>query len=146
MNIQEFYDSIDESYENVSSRMMGNQKLVEKFVRKFLDDPTYEQIKEDLTLLNELGFKYLRMYDPIRYAEETCKIKEAVDKMDYDEILRTTHTMKGIASNLEFTHLQQKSAKAVDMIRAGQREEVLPVIGEIEKEYQKVIEQIQKLD
>lgn len=35
MNIQEFYDSIDESYENVSSRMMGNQKLVEKFVRKF---------------------------------------------------------------------------------------------------------------
>ena len=101
MNIQEFYDSIDESYENVSSRMMGNQKLVEKFVRKFLDDPTYEQIKE------------------------------AVDKMDYDEILRTTHTMKGIASNLEFTHLQQKSAKAVDMI---------------EKEYQKVIEQIQKLD
>ena len=91
MNIQEFYDSIDESYENVSSRMMGNQKLVEKFVRKFLDDPTYEQIKE------------------------------AVNKMDYDEILR-------------------------DMIRAGQREEVLPVIGEIEKEYQKVIEQIQKLD
>ena len=96
-------DYIDESYENVSSRMMGNQKLVEKFVRKFLDDPTYEQIKE------------------------------AVNKMDYDEILRTTHTMKGIASNLEFTHLQQKSAKAVDMIRAGQREEVLPVIGEIEK-------------
>ena len=42
--------------------------------------------------------------------------------MDYDEILRTTHTMKGIASNLEFTHLQQKSAKAVDMIhdRKGQ--------------------------
>ena len=115
MNIQEFYDSIDENYENVSNRMMGNQKLVEKFVRKFLDDPTYEQIKE------------------------------AVNKMDYDEILRTTHTMKGIASNLEFTRLQQKSAKAVDMIRAGQREEVLPVISEIEKEYQKVIEQITKL-
>ena len=54
--------------------------------------------------------------------------------------------MKGIATNHEFTQLQQKSAKAVDMIRAGQREEVLPVIGEIEKEYQKVIEQIQKLD
>ena len=34
MNIQEFYDSIDEDYENVSNRMMGNQKLVEKFVRK----------------------------------------------------------------------------------------------------------------
>ena len=54
--------------------------------------------------------------------------------------------MKGIASNLEFTHLEQKSSKEVDMIRAAQREEVLQVIGEIEKEYQKVIEQIQKLD
>ena len=35
MNIQEFYDSIDESYENVSSRMMGNQKLVEKLSVSF---------------------------------------------------------------------------------------------------------------
>ena len=33
MNIQEFYDSIDESYENVSSRMMGNQKLAGVFGR-----------------------------------------------------------------------------------------------------------------
>ena len=33
-----------------------------------------------------------------------------------------------------------------ETLPAGQREEVLPVIGEIEKEYQKVIEQIQKLD
>ena len=113
---QEFYDSIDENYENVSSRMMGNQKLVEKFVRKFLEDPTYKQIKE------------------------------SVEKMDYDEILRATHTMKGIASNLEFTQLQQKSAKAVDMIRAGEKETVLPVIDEIEKEYQKVVDAIQKLD
>lgn len=48
MDIQEFYDSIDENYENVSSRMMGNQKLVEKFVRKFLEDPTYKQIKESV--------------------------------------------------------------------------------------------------
>ena len=112
MDIQEFYDSIDENYENVSSRMMGNQKLVEKF----LEDPTYKQIKE------------------------------SVEKMDYDEILRATHTMKGIASNLEFTQLQQKSAKAVDMIRAGEKETVLPVIDEIEKEYQKVVDAIQKLD
>lgn len=32
------------------------------------------------------------------------------------------------------------------MIRAGQQEEVLPVIDEIEKEYQKVVDGIQKLD
>ena len=92
MNIQEFYDSIDESYENVSSRMMGNQKLVEKFVRKFLDDPTYEQIKE------------------------------AVDKMDYDEILRTTHTMKGIASNLSYIFTAKKcESSRYDPCRTARR-------------------------
>lgn len=78
MNIQEFYDSIDENYENVSSRMMGNQKLVEKFVRKFLEDPTYKQIKE------------------------------SVEKMDYDEILRATHTMKGIARILNLHSYSKK--------------------------------------
>ena len=46
MNIQEFYDSIDESYENVSSRMMGNQKLVEKFVRKFLEILLMNRLKK----------------------------------------------------------------------------------------------------
>ena len=34
MNIQEFYDSIDESYENVSSRMMGNQNIVAQLSRQ----------------------------------------------------------------------------------------------------------------
>lgn len=74
MNIQEFYDSIDESYENVSSRMMGNQKLVEKFVRKFLDDPTYEQIKE---AVNKMDYDDTAKkcessrYDPCRTARRS---------------------------------------------------------------------------
>lgn len=36
--------------------------------------PTYEQIKEDLEILNQLGFKYIRMYDPVSYAEMTCQV------------------------------------------------------------------------
>ena len=36
--------------------------------------PTYEQIKEDLKILNSLGFKYIRMYDPVIYAEMTCRV------------------------------------------------------------------------
>ena len=66
--------------------------------------------------------------------------------MDFDLIFRATHTMMGIGRNLEFTHFQQKSAKGVDMILAGEKETVLPVIDEIEKEYQKVVDAIQKLD
>ena len=36
--------------------------------------PTYEQIKEDLEILNQLGFQYIRMYDPVSYAEMTCQV------------------------------------------------------------------------
>ena len=36
--------------------------------------PTYEQIKEDLQIINNLGFRYIRMYDPISYAEMTCQV------------------------------------------------------------------------
>lgn len=36
--------------------------------------PTYDQIKEDMEIINGLGFKYIRMYDPIIYAEMTCQV------------------------------------------------------------------------
>lgn len=36
--------------------------------------PTYEQIVEDLKILDNLGFKYIRMYDPVSYAEMTCQV------------------------------------------------------------------------
>ncbi|WP_455951174.1 glycosyl hydrolase family 17 protein [Eubacterium sp.] len=36
--------------------------------------PTYEQIVEDIKIIDEMGFKYIRMYDPISYAEMTCQV------------------------------------------------------------------------
>ncbi|MCI8955511.1 MAG: glycosyl hydrolase [Eubacterium sp.] len=36
--------------------------------------PTYEQIVEDLKILDDMGFKYIRMYDPVSYAEMTCQV------------------------------------------------------------------------
>lgn len=36
--------------------------------------PTYEQIVEDLRIIESLDIKYIRMYDPISYAEMTCQV------------------------------------------------------------------------
>lgn len=36
--------------------------------------PTYEQIEEDLEILAKHGFKYIRMYEPVIYAEMTCQV------------------------------------------------------------------------
>ncbi len=36
--------------------------------------PTYDQIVEDLQILVDLGYKYIRMYDPVEYARTTCQV------------------------------------------------------------------------
>ena len=36
--------------------------------------PTYDQVVEDLQILVNLGFKYIRMYDPVEYARTTCQV------------------------------------------------------------------------
>ena len=36
--------------------------------------PSYDEIVEDMKILDQHGFKYIRMYDPIPYAEMTCKV------------------------------------------------------------------------
>ena len=36
--------------------------------------PTYDQIVEDMKILEKHGFKYIRMYDPVSYAEMTCQV------------------------------------------------------------------------
>lgn len=115
MNIEQFYDSIHAEYENISSRMMGNRKLIEKVVKKFPDDPTYDQFLS------------------------------ALDRGDYEEILKAAHTLKGIASNLEFVLLQKKSEKIVNLIRGNQLESVLIVAEELKNEYENIISKIQEL-
>lgn len=36
--------------------------------------PTYDEIKEDLRIIESEGFKYIRMYSPVIYAEMTCQV------------------------------------------------------------------------
>lgn len=36
--------------------------------------PTYDEIKEDLRIIESEGFKYIRMYSPVIYAEMICQV------------------------------------------------------------------------
>ena len=40
MTIEQCYSAIESNYEEVLGRFAGNKMLVEKFARKFLDDPS----------------------------------------------------------------------------------------------------------
>lgn len=36
--------------------------------------PSYDEVVEDLQILVDLGFKYIRMYDPVNYARTVCQV------------------------------------------------------------------------
>lgn len=89
MLIQECYGKINGDYEGVLSRMGGKTALVEKFAKKFLDDPS-------------CGL-----------------LKEAVKNHDYETAFRASHTLKGVACNLGFTKLYEISSKVTGDLRDG---------------------------
>ena len=63
MTIEQCYSAIESNYEEVLGRFAGNKMLVEKFARKFLDDPSYQTLVETM------------------------------DKADYEEAFRAAHTL-----------------------------------------------------
>lgn len=75
MTIEQCYSAIESNYEEVLGRFAGNKMLVEKFARKFVDDPSYQMLTETL------------------------------EKKDYEEAFRAAHTLKGVCANLGFTQL-----------------------------------------
>lgn len=63
MTIEQCYSAIESNYEEVLGRFAGNKMLVEKFARKFVDDPSYQMLTETL------------------------------EKKDYEEAFRAAHTI-----------------------------------------------------
>ena len=88
MTLKEYYDRIEGDYDGVVKRLM-NEKLVMKFVLKFLDDPSYDLLVKSL------------------------------DEGNNEEAFRAAHTIKGVAQNLSFTRLYESSSVLSDELRNG---------------------------
>lgn len=91
MTLQELYDQIGGDYAGTVARLVS-ERLVQKFVLKFLDDGSYEQLTTSLANGN------------------------------YDEAFRAAHTIKGMCANLGFTRLQTSSSALTEALRAGEHE------------------------
>ncbi len=94
MQIKEFYKSIGVNPENVYHRFGDNEMLLEKFLRKFLADTTFNQLTE------------------------------AIEKNELEAIFRTAHTLKGLCGNFDFLELFEYSSKIVECYRAGQYDSI----------------------
>lgn len=111
MNPQEVYTQLHGCYADAKSRLMTD-KLIEKFLLKFLNDPTYQQLLDALATGNR------------------------------QDTFRAIHTLKGVAANLGFTELQQTSSALTEQLRDGNSDPDEQLLNAVKASYALVINTI----
>jgi HPt (histidine-containing phosphotransfer) domain-containing protein len=115
MTAKECYDAIGGNFEEVCERMMGREALVAKFAKKFLDDTSYQELKQHLKEGNvELAF-------------------------------RAAHTLKGVTQNLALTALAKPSVELTEVLRTGTLEGTEELFEQVTEAYEKTVEGISQL-
>ena len=114
MTLQECYQSLEGDFDDVLGRLRS-EKLVQKFVLKFLNDKSYELL---------------------------CSSLEAEN---YEEAFRASHTIKGVCQNLFFTKLYQSSHQLTEALRNGLSPEAPGLAEQVKKDYEQTVAAIRKL-
>lgn len=104
MTLKECYEKLGGNYEDVLGRL-GSERMVQKFVLKFLDDGCFNNL--------------------------CC----ALDAGDLEEAFRAAHTIKGICQNLSFTKLWQSSSVITEFLRSGDTESAEAMLGNVREDY-----------
>ena len=117
MELKEVYEKIGGDYDDVVRRLMG-EKLVRKFLLKFLDDKSYADLERTLS------------------------------EGDYKEAFRAAHTLKGVCQNLSLTSLYQVSSQLTEELRneVSGDPNISDYMSKVTAEYHKTIEAIQELE
>lgn len=114
MTLKECYAALDGDYEGVIARLRS-EKMVQKFVLKFLNDKSFELLETSMVGKN------------------------------YEEAFRASHTIKGVCQNLSFTKLYESSCRLTDNLRTGYGEETDALVRQVEKDYKQTIAAIEEL-
>ncbi len=115
MTLKECYTALEGDYEGVLSRLM-TEKLVNKFVLKFLNDGSYNNLVESL---------------------KTENIEEA---------FRAAHTLKGVCQNLSFTKLYESSHNMTEALRENDIAKANELLPKVEADYLQTVTAIKSLD
>ena len=109
MNLKDCYEAMGGSYDEVISRLRS-ERLVQKFVLKFLEDGSYDLL---------------------------CK---SVEEGNCEEAFRAAHTIKGVCQNLSITKLQTSSTALAEALRGGSWSEDSPaLIEQVKADYQETV-------
>lgn len=113
MSLIEFYPMIGGNYKEVFGRIPSDA-MIQKFVLKFLDDPTYQELHQAIAL------------------------------KDIQTAFRAAHTLKGIAYNLGFTALGDEASKLTELLRNADTLPLMCEIAKVDCVYEKTIEAIKE--
>lgn len=105
MTLQECYTALGGDYADVSARLHSD-RLVQKFVLKFLNDKSYDLF---------------------------CT---SMEEKNYEEAFRAVHTIKGVCQNLGFTRLLESSSRMADALRHGWTPEADQFVDRMKSDYQ----------
>ena len=93
-------------FEDAVRRFMGNEALFEKFLGKFAEDTSFQELK-------------------------AC-----MDAGDCEGAFRAAHTLKGVAGNLSMGRLYEVIQPLVEALREGDLEKAKGLYPETEKHYE----------
>ena len=105
-------------FEMTLNRFSNNEGLLERFVKKFPNDKTFEELNA------------------------------AVSGKRYGDVERSAHTLKGIAANLGFQYLSDLSAEVVNLVRSEHydKDNIGVAFSRVAKEYEKVVSCVNRLE
>ena len=115
MTVKECYEQMGSDYEGVLGRL-GSEAIVKRFALKFLQDPSFAQLKESLA------------------------------KNDGEEAFRAAHTLKGVCLNLGFDELFEVSAELTEKLRERKTAGSEELFQKVSQKYQKKVMAIQGLE
>lgn len=106
MTLQECYAALGGDYDDVLGRLRSD-RLVQKFVLKFLTDPSYDSL---------------------------CAAMQAQNQ---EEAFRAAHTIKGVCQNLSFFTLYHSSSALCEALRGGWSPEAPALFEQVQADYQR---------
>lgn len=95
--------------ETAMERFMGNEELLVRFLKKFLQDNNYELLKD------------------------------AMEEKRYKDAFTAAHTLKGLCGNLSLVSLFDIVDKELEFLRNDHYEEAEQVHPDLVKEYERII-------
>ena len=119
MDVKDCYTEFEGNYEDALNRLM-NDALIEKFLKKFLNDDSYNSLSV------------------------------SIENRDYHEAFKAAHTLKGVSLNLSLSRLVASASETTEYLRDCDNkiidETVLfRLFDSVSKDYRMTVEVIEKL-